>query len=376
MKLNELDTIHVLNPSIEVSSSAFMRTYGVLIQAEAFFVFEFLKRTNTQSLSLKELCLNTGLNLSQFNQALDRLVQCEVIDIKVKKQNTNHLRLHFNHCLSIQEFCRHDVLGRQLLKKIGPEAFEKLKSESQDNLSNEGYDDYEIKASANIQSWTNEDEKQFKQEKIIRHKSENLSFDLIAFLNQCSDLVFPHHKRTEHAIAAISEIGSVYGLSVKQMIECVGKACAKNDATLNFDKLRKCAAKQEVEDMVEKDDPYDYPPSIFLKRLRKGIAATALEKYVLVRLVSEVGLKPEVLNVLIEAHFNQFRSKINTKVLEEVAMQWAVSNVYSKEEAFKKVNEFKSSKKRVEEKTDYSNKEINLSEAELKALEMALKEIK
>ena len=211
---------------------------------------------------------------------------------------------------------------------------------------------------------------------MIKHESQNLSFDLIAFLNECSPLVFPHHKRSEQALASIAEIGSVYGVSVKQMIECVGKACAKNDETLNAENLRKCVATQEVEEIVELDDPNAYPPVIFLKRLRKGIDATALEKYLLVRLVSELGLKPEVLNVLIESHYHQFRSKINTKVLEEVAMQWAVTNVYSKEEALKKVSEFKPKGKRVEVKTDYRTDEKHLSEAELVALEMALKEIK
>lgn len=377
MKLNDLDSLHVLKNSLEPISSSFLRTYGVLVGAEAFMVYEFLKTTDQNNFLIKNLSSSLAMNLSQVNTAIDILYQYELLDIKVNKNEHNHLRIQFKQALSSADFCRHDVLGRKLLKKIGAESFESLKRDNKDDLSTEGYSDYHCDDKIqNIQSWSNEDETQFNKAFKPKHQNQNLAFDLIAFLNECSPLVFPQEKRTELALSQITEIGAVYGLSVKQMIHLVGKACAKNDESLNGDKLRKLAAKVEVEESEEKSDPYDYPPALFLKRLRNGINPTNLEKYLLVHLVSKVGLKPEVLNVLLESHFKQYRSKINTKVLEEVAMQWAVLNIRTKEEAQQKVLETSSKGRRVEVKTDYAIKDHQLSEEELIALEMALKEIK
>ncbi len=377
MKINEQDTLSLIKTSLEPVSSAFLRSYAILIGPEASYLYQVLKTSNQTNMSFKDLCLMTNLNLAQVNNAIDDLYHVELLEIKVSNKKQKDYRIQFKTPLSLKALCTHDVLGRQLLKKIGSESFEKLKLESEHHLSDEGYQDYQsLDARQKITSWSAEDEKDFNQEHKPKHETKTLAFDLIGFLNQCSPLIFPNHKRTELALSQIAEIGAVYGLSVQQMIQLVGKASAKNDDILNVDKLRKFAAKVDVEDSEEKDDPYEYPPAIFLKRLRKGIAPTSLEKYLLVKLVSKDGLKPEVLNVLLESHFKQYRSKINTKVLEETAIQWAVLNVHTKEEALKKVSEQTSKGRRVEVKTDYVSQKKDLSEAELIALEKALKDIK
>ncbi len=378
MKLNEQDTIQVFKSYLEPIQGLFLRTYGVLCGSEALFIYQLLQSLDELELPLKELVQSAHLNLSQVNTAIDRLYELQLIDLKVSQSQNRILRVTFKPILSAQELIKHDVLGRQLLKDIGADAFEKLRAKvNHQKLSNDGFSDYTLEArNFKSASWSMDEEKQFQQSHKPKHDLKSLNFDLISFLNECSPLIFPSSMRSEESLAAIVEIGAVYGINVTQMIHLVGKAYVKNDQSLNIDKLRKLAAKVNPVEEIEYEDPYLYPPAVFLKRLRKGIEASSLEKYLLVKLVSKDGLKPEVLNVLLESHFNQYHSKINTKVLEEVALQWAVQNIRTKDEAFEKVKAQTTKGRRVETKTDYGQKEHKLSDAELKALEEALKELK
>lgn len=378
MKLTQQDTLHLLKVSLEPIHGHFLRTYGVLCEPEALFIYQLLRSLESKEMSLEELCLISAMNLSQVNSALDKLYQLQLIDLKVSNQQNRIIRCEFKRPLSSEVFITHDVLGRQLLKKLGSSSFEKLRvSIMGQNLSDEGFSDYKPDLNSSVmQSWSKEDEQSFQKTSVKKNDIKSLNFDLLAFLNECSPLILPDSLRSEATLLAISEIGAVYGINVKDMIYLVGKAYVMNDTELNLDKLRKLAAKVEVSEELNLEDVYQYPPALFLKRLRKGIEPSSLEKYLLVKLVSKDGLKTEVLNVLLESHFNQYHSKINTKVLEEVALQWAYQNIRTKEEAFENLKSIKTKGKRVEVKTDYTNQSSSLSEEELKALEIALKNIK
>lgn len=377
MKLIESDTLHLLSHSNQPMSGSFLRSYGYLLEPEALFVYQMLKTSDQKEMNLKSFCLECRLNLSQINNAIDKMVHLGLCEIRVSSQLERTIRIQLLEALSLSDVLKHEVLGRSLLKKIGASEFSILNDRvSAQILSDEGYVEYVSEKSELIQNWSQEDELAFQSPQHKKVEPNKLSFDIIAFLNECSPLILPDHKRSEASLHAISEIASVYGLSVKQMIQLVGKAYVKDDVHLNSDKLRKLAAKIEVNDHVEYQDPYDYPPALFLKRLRKGIEASSLEKYLLVKLVSKDGLSPQVLNVLLEFHFNQYQSKINTKALEEVALQWAVMNVRSKEEALAKCQTTKTRAKRAETQTNYDTQAHSFSEAELSAIESALKEIK
>lgn len=378
MKLQETDTLHLLNLNVQSIDGLFLRSYAVLIGSEALFIYQLLSTSPIREMSLRALCNLSQLNLSQTTNALELLYQVQLIDLKVSTSSQRVIRLQFLQALSFNEVLAHDVLGRALLKKCGADCFENLREMySTQPLSEENYEEYQVDTKAfSNQQWSEKEESLFQKKTEIKHDPKTLSFDLVGFLNQCSTLSFPLDKRSEKSLAAIAEIGSVYGLSVKDMEMIVGKAYVENDPQLDIEKVRKLAAKVEVEESEHFDDPYEYPPALFLRRLRKGIEPTSLEKYLLVKLVSKDGLKPVVLNVLLESHFNQYHSKINTKVLEEIALQWAVQNVRTKEEAFDKVQSFKAKGRRVEAKTEYHSQTENLSDAELKAIEIALKEIK
>ena len=95
----------------------------------------------------------------------------------------------------------------------------------------------------------------------------------------------------------------------------------------------------------------------------------------MVKLVSKDGLKPSVLNVLLEHHFHYYQSKINTKILEEMGLQMASQNISSKDEALVFVGQFNKRKKRQEVKSTLPEMQA-LSESEQAALKQALKSLK
>lgn len=382
MKCTLQDSFQIENSLVGINIQPLMRGYLPLIGYEALGLYLYLatEKQNNSVLSLSHLEQALSLNITQLTSALEALLKVELLDLYVQKRDTHqHLLCKLNGALHLNEFMHHDVLGRALLKAVGEKQFEALRQSLQSSLSLMGYDAYpRDKNQAYVSSWSTHEETVFQSKIATVSKVENLSFDLKAFLRECSPLIFPLKKRTEAALRIIQEIGSVYGVSPSRMSELVGKVYVEDELELNGEKLRKLAAKEIIEEVKEGTSLYDVPPSLFLKRLRKGIEATSLEKYLLVKLVSKDGLIPEVLNVLLEHHFNQYKGKINTKVLEETALQWAVMNIRTVDEAnqLKMTPTSASRSRRIEPALEKAPESLELSETEKAAIRSAFKNLK
>ena len=377
MKINALD-LYTLNHQQLISlDRSFVRLYGRLLGSDAYFLYEHLRHSVLNTQNFEALSQETGYPLAALVSGLEAILRCDLVDIHMHQEEHTHLIIDFKAPLNAQTFMNHDVLGRAYLKAVGPQHFEEMRSLYLGSSPHkEGYVKIEKDQNFKIaQDWSEKDEKIFSSNKIIKHELKQLSFDTQAFLNQCSSLMLPYDKRSEKSILGIAEIGSVYGISVSEMMVLVGKAYAKNDDQLDLDLLRKYAAKLPTQDGMVLSDPYEYPPVIFLKRLRNGLEPSALEKYLLVKLVSKDGLKPSVLNVLLEHHFHYYQSKINTKILEEMGLQMASQNISSKDEALVFVGQFNKRKKRQEVKSTIPEMQA-LSESEQAALKQALKSLK
>lgn len=372
MKLENQDTYLIENSFNLMDPSPLFIIYQRLCGASAITLYGYLlsegKSHETQS--HETLCTALDTTLIKLNQDLECLQMSGLINIHAQHlgEGTNYLYT-LSAPLTVAECLRHDVIGRLYLKSVGSTHFEHIRSRyGLSSLSKEGYEP--VKAEVNksfMQAWSAQEEAVFQTNDQPRHIADQLSFDIKAFQRECSPIVLPLKKRTEKAFREIREIGSVYGLSVHRMIELVGMAHVENDVELNTEKLRKLASREQITDYPELENPYDYPPVVFLKRLRNGLEATNLEKYVLNNLVSKVGLNPCVINVLTEANFKYYKSKLNTKALEETAMQWAVLNIRTQDEALAQLTKtFTPSKgRRVEMVSDYSKENtVELSEEE------------
>lgn len=377
MKLTLTDPFTLENSLMRWDMTSLVQAYTPLMGKEALFVYLSLGvMANHSEGDLNRLCQDMQLDLIHLNTALEALFRVQLVSLNVQKQ-THHLHIQVLAPLRMEAVLKHDVLGRALLKKVGAQRFEALRSPQVSNsVSLDGFEPYQLdKHDMNLTQWSEKEEATFKGT-VSKEMALDLRFDIKAFLQACSPLIFPLKKRSEEALRAIVEIGSVYGLSVDQMVALVGKSYIENEASLNIDRLRKLAAKETIEEEMVSSDPYDCAPALFLKRLRKGLEPTSLEKYLLVKLVRQDGLSPIVLNVLVEDHFKRYKEKINTKVLEEQAMQWAVQNIRTLEEAQKNLYLIKGPKRRVEASLDYEPTQSSLSEQEQEAIKQALRSLK
>lgn len=369
MNLKAQDTYIVENTQDFIDFKSVFKVYQRLIGPSAVTLFGYLfyQDKHKNALTHQELCDSLSCTLAKLDQDLELLEQFNLIEIYVKYGIKNEYIYRVLAPLSILDFLKNDVFGRLYLKQVGASQYEyQLEEASISNIDRREYEP--IKHSFDktfMQTWSAVEENSFSgQSEPIKTRTD-LSFDVRSFLSECSLLLFPKRYRTESAIESIKEIGSIYGLSVSRMIELVGKCYVEAETSLNVKCLRKLASNETVQEYPKVESIYDYPPVLFLKKLRNEIEPTALEKYLLNQLVGTMGLSPNVVNVLVESSYKSNNQVLNTRHIEMIGMQWATLNIKTVDQAKKQVSSsFKSksspSKRRVEQVTDYSSTETKV----------------
>lgn len=376
MNLKALDKYIVENTLECVDFKPLFKVYQRIIGPSALTLYGYLFYDNSpkNEKSHQDLCDALNITLAKLDQDLERLEQFNLIDIYVKYASENSYVYKVNTPLTILEFLRNDVFGRLFLKQVGSSQYEyHLEEASTQCISTHGYEPLKHALDKTfMQTWSTLEENSFNGQTETVKTRTDLNFDIRNFLSECSQLLFPKRYRTELAIESIREIGSIYGLSVSRMIELVGKCYTENETTLNIKKLRKLASNELVQEYPSVESVYDYPPVLFLKKLRKDIEPTALEKYLLNQLIGSMGLSPNVVNVLIESSYKANHQTINTRNVEMIGMQWATLNIKTVDQAKKQASlNFKSgsttTKRRVEKVSDYTaieQKALSLEEEE------------
>lgn len=385
MNLKVQDKYIVENTYEWIDFKSIFKVYQRLLGSSAVTLFGYLfyDDSSKNQKSHQDICEALNSTVAKLDQDFERLEQFNLIDIYIKYGTFNEYVYKINAPLSVLDFLKNDVYGRLYLKQVGASQYEYQLEEASSSCI--ALNDYEkIKHSIDktfMQTWSSVEENSFNGKSEQVQVRSDLSFDIRTFLSECSLLLFPKRYRTETAIEAIKEIGSVYGVSVKQMVELVGKCYAEDENALNVKLLRKLASNEKVKDYPKVESVYDYPPVLFLKKLRKDIEPTALEKYLLNQLVGSMGLNPQVVNVLIESSFKSNHQTINTGNVEMIGMQWATLNIKTIDQAKKQANiNFKTqssnSKRRVEKVSDYTTiEQKTLSFEEENAIKEALSKI-
>lgn len=385
MNLKVQDKYIVENSHDWVDFKSIFKVYQRLIGPSALTLYGYLfyDVSNKNEKSHQDICDALNCTLAKLDQDFEHLEQFNLIDIYVKYGVFNDYVYKINAPLSVLDFLKNDVFGRLYLKQVGASQYEyQLEEANSSSILLSEYD--RIKHSFDktfMQTWSSSEENSFNGNTEPIKSRTDLSFDIRSFLSECSLLLLPKRYRTESAIEAIKEIGSIYGLSVSRMIELVGKCYAEDETNLNVKRLRKLASSEKVQEYPKVESIYDYPPVLFLKKLRKDIEPTALEKYLLNQLVGTMGLSPNVVNVLIESSYKYNHQTLNTRTVEMIGMQWATLNIKTVDQAKKQANvSFKSqssnTKRRVEKVSDYTSIEQKaLSFEEENAIKEALSKI-
>lgn len=174
------------------------------------------------------------------------------------------------------------------------------------------------------------------------HKEKDLStpksYNVDAFFRQVSARLFPMELRTEKVKQIVSEMALMYKLSIADLKSAL--FAATNGQTLQFNEkkfifnIEKAHGDLSVDDVA---DPYDLDPISFLKNIQGHDYVVNADKNLIQSLIKNLGMKTEVINVLLEYVLKNNQNMLNKAYVEKIASVWKRDKVESKEDAFKQI---------------------------------------
>ena len=338
--------------------------YGYLMQSE-------LIGSSTHA----HLAAELGLTHEQLCAAFVSLEEVNLVDALYSNPKKVY-RYVLRQPLSVSDALLHPVYGRAYLQVVGETAYAALLGKVSSNLADEDYQ--RVTKSFDVGRLKRYDAT---QEAVFETTSEPVSglrFNLSEFNRRCSELVFPLALRTPQAMAGITELGSVYGISPLAMVRHVGKVMSPKATELDLKALEQSLLKESPAITVP-EDPYRLEPVLFLKHLQNGMEPTDTEKRLLSGLVVRQRLNPEVVNVLIEHALATSSDKsLKKSYVETIAASWSRLSITTKEQALAHISSVKApvkSKGKVEPVPQYTADSKTLSDPELEALKARLRHL-
>lgn len=320
--------------------------YQPLIGIEALgFYLTCLAETKKQDRYQNHMRLISlsGLNIDPLEKAR---IKCEQFQLMRTYKKTNQDKTLYVYSLqkpmAASDFLNHDIFGRYYIKYIGSKQADLTKKKLiVSSIDKSDFEDVSASFENSIMnSWDESNELEFAKirEVSLKEKKYTGNFDMKLFLGEISSLVFPEAARTSDNLKLIANLADLYGISVDDMIVYVGRSIELPKNTLSEDKLKAYVRKSNKQKREEKNDnPYETAPVVFLKNKNHGIEPTLNEKKILEMLSSDLQMKPEVINVLIEYVLSVSDGKIIRGFVESVASTWNRLNVATLQDALNMV---------------------------------------
>lgn len=288
------------------------------------------------------LCTLLNLRIEQLEEHLLMLQRIGLLSTYVRRVEDHQDFIHrLLPPLRLDEVLVHEAFGRALYKKLGNDAFEQLRLRFvRPQYDKSGFTETTAKFDAqSLSSWNQEHEAEFLDQRtqIEIQPLTHLTFDLRRFLRTCSTVVFPLEMRTQDVLVKIEEWGSVFGIGEDEMIRLVGRSVNYTEKKINLEQLRRRITKEPLRETKLPEDPYQWPPVLFLKEKQGGIEPVDADKRLLTRLVSELRLNPDVVNVLIEHILAKNNQRLSKAYVEKVAVTWSRLKITTVEEALKEL---------------------------------------
>jgi len=350
--------------------------YLALSDAETITLYCLLQVESTHGTSVdthSHLCQLMDCRIEKTEDCLHNLEKLGLIETFVRNAEDHQDYIYsLKAPLSLHGVLAHEVLGRALYQKVGNELFEQLKKRYAHALyDKDGFTPVSAKFDpATLSKWDQHAEAEYQSQRIVEVKLTNLSFDIGKFLRSCSSVVFPLEMRTRESVEKIEELGSIFGISEDEMIRLVGRCVNYKTKKVDLDQLRRRIANEPLHTEVLPENPYLWPPVLFLKDKQNGIEPVDADKRLITKLVTELRLNPEVVNVLIENVLLTNDQRLSKAYVEKVAATWARLGIKTVEEAKHEIESLKGSfktkgtRKRNDLMPEYKEESQGISEQE------------
>ncbi|MBO5414079.1 MAG: DnaD domain protein [Bacilli bacterium] len=407
ISLMPLDTFNVINHSYlndndrKLLIMLYEPIVGVVGINLYFNLWTFLDReiVLSETYTHKDLITNMGVTLKEISDAREKLEGLGLLKVYLKEGEINNYIYELNAPLSASDFFANPLLASVLYTSVGSFNYKKIKEYFK-------FPKINLKEYTNItESFTDVFESvsmvETDNSEIIKKNYAKVGIeselDIEEIISMIPDLMLNHTKVTESTKELILKLSFVYNFDSNKTIEVI-KGSINDKHSIDKEKLKinyrnlyqfendgklpsiifKCQPdylKKEIKDSSKKSKViYQFEnlsPYRFICMKSKTEKPTKAEINILEMLLVDIGLKPGVVNVLIDYVLKINDNKLTKNFVEAIASQWKRSNIETVEQAmeiskqeFKKKDAYKKEvvSKKEENKPEWFDKKIEIKE--------------
>lgn len=407
ISLMPLDTFNVINHSYlndndrKLLIMLYEPIVGVVGINLYFNLWTFLDRelVLSETYTHKDLITNMGVTLKEISDAREKLEGLGLLKVYLKEGEINNYIYELNAPLSASDFFANPLLASVLYTSVGSFNYKRIKEYFK-------FPKINLKEYTNItESFTDVFESvsmvETDNSEIIKKNYAKVGIeselDIEEIISMIPDLMLNHTKVTESTKELILKLSFVYNFDSNKTIEVI-KGSINDKHNIDKEKLKinyrnlyqfendgklpsiifKCQPdylKKEIKDSSKKSKViYQFEnlsPYRFICMKSKTEKPTKAEINILEMLLVDIGLKPGVVNVLIDYVLKINDNKLTKNFVEAIASQWKRSNIETVEQAmeiskqeFKKKDAYKKEVvgKKEENKPEWFDKKIEIKE--------------
>lgn len=407
ISLMPLDTFNVINHSYlndndrKLLIMLYEPIVGVVGINLYFNLWTFLDRelVLSETYTHKDLITNMGVTLKEISDAREKLEGLGLLKVYLKEGEINNYIYELNAPLSASDFFANPLLASVLYTSVGSFNYKRIKEFFK-------FPKINLKEYTNItESFTDVFESvsmvETDNSEIIKKNYAKVGIeselDIEEIISMIPDLMLNHTKVTESTKELILKLSFVYNFDSNKTIEVI-KGSINDKHNIDKEKLKinyrnlyqfendgklpsiifKCQPdylKKEIKDSSKKSKViYQFEnlsPYRFICMKSKTEKPTKAEINILEMLLVDIGLKPGVVNVLIDYVLKINDNKLTKNFVEAIASQWKRSNIETVEQAmeiskqeFKKKDAYKKEvvSKKEENKPEWFDKKIEIKE--------------
>ena len=369
ISLMPLDTFNVINHSYlndndrKLLIMLYEPIVGVVGINLYFNLWTFLDRelVLSETYTHKDLITNMGVTLKEISDAREKLEGLGLLKVYLKEGEINNYIYELNAPLSASDFFANPLLASVLYTSVGSFNYKKIKEYFK-------FPKINLKEYTNItESFTDVFESvsmvETDNSEIIKKNYAKVGIeselDIEEIISMIPDLMLNHTKVTESTKELILKLSFVYNFDSNKTIEVI-KGSINDKHNIDKEKLKinyrnlyqfendgklpsiifKCQPdylKKEIKDSSKKSKViYQFEnlsPYRFICMKSKTEKPTKAEINILEMLLVDIGLKPGVVNVLIDYVLKINDNKLTKNFVEAIASQWKRSNIETVEQA-------------------------------------------